>query len=87
MCLSAYRSSKHETTGVTPAELYLARNLRLPINFLRGNPPSEKESDTTIDYIRRVRRKLKNLHEVVRKRMNIKSSQTKTWYDQKARKI
>jgi len=46
MCLLAYRSFKHETTGVTPAELYLARDLRLPMDLLQGNPPGEKESDT-----------------------------------------
>jgi len=46
MCLLAYRSFKHETTEVTPAELYLARDLRLPMDFLRGNPPSERELDT-----------------------------------------
>jgi len=47
MCLLAYRFSKHEMTGATPAELYLARNLRLPIDLLRGNPPSKRKSDTT----------------------------------------
>jgi len=42
----AYRSSKHETTGVipphsTPAESYFARDLRLPMDLLRS--PSEFE--------------------------------------------
>jgi len=40
-----------------------------------------------MDCVSRVRKKLEDLHEVVRKRVDIKSSQTKTWYDQKARKI
>jgi len=87
MCLLAYRSSKHEITGVTPAELYFARDLRLPMDLLRGNPPGKREPSTTIDCINRVRKKLEDLHEIVRKRVDIKSSQTKTWYDQKARKI
>jgi len=55
MCLLAYRSSKHETTGAVPAELYLARDLRLPMDFLRGNPPNKRESNTTIDCVSRVR--------------------------------
>jgi len=87
MCLLAYRSSKHETTGVTPAELYFARDLRLPMDLLRGNPPGERESERTIDYVSRIRKKLEDLHETVRKRIDIKSSQTKIWYDQKARKL
>jgi len=83
MCLLAYRSSKYETTGVTPTELYLARDLRFPMNLLRGNPPNKRKS--AIDCIGCIRKKL-DLHKVVRKRMDIKSSQTKTWYDQKAKK-
>jgi len=87
MCLLAYRSSKYETTGVTPAEHYFARGLRLPMDLLRGNPPGKMEPSATIDYISRVRKKLEDLHEIIRKRVDIKSSQIKTWYDQKARKI
>jgi len=56
MYLLAYRSSKHETTVVTPVEIYLARDLRLPMDLLRGNPPSEREWDTTIDYVEEIRR-------------------------------
>jgi len=87
MCLLAYRSSKHETTGVTLAKLYLAWNLRLPMYLLRENPPAKREPDTAINCISRVRKKLEDLHEVVRKRVNIRSPQIKTWYDQKARKV
>ncbi|XP_071570614.1 uncharacterized protein [Temnothorax nylanderi] len=36
MFLLAFRSSKHETTGLTPAELYFARDLRLPLDLLQG---------------------------------------------------
>jgi len=57
------------------------------MDLLRGNPPSERESNTTIDGVSRVRKKLENLLEIVRNRVDIKSSQTKTWYDQKIRKI
>jgi len=45
------------------------------MNLLRGNPPGKKESDTTIDCVSRVRKKLEDLHEIVRKRVDIKSSQ------------
>lgn len=39
----AYRSSKHETTGVTPAELDFGRNLSLPLDLLQGSSPAPQE--------------------------------------------
>jgi len=33
------RSSKHEATGVIPAELYFVQDLRLPVDLLQGTPP------------------------------------------------
>lgn len=41
MFLLAYRSSKHEATGVSPAELYFARDLTLPLDLLRESPLQE----------------------------------------------
>jgi len=67
MCLLAHRFSKHETTGATPAELYLARDLRFPMDLLRGNPSSKRESNTTIDCVNRFRKKLEDLHELLEK--------------------
>jgi len=67
MCLLAYRSSKHGTTGETSAKLYLARDLRLPMDLLRGNLPGKREPNTTIDCISYVRKKLEDLHEIVKK--------------------
>jgi len=71
MCLLAYRSSKNKTTGVTPAELYLAQDLRLAMDLLRENLPSKRELDMAIDCISRVRKKLEDFHEVIRKRVDI----------------
>lgn len=46
MYLLAYRSSKHEITiRVTPAELYFARDLRLPLDLLPGDPPKPREGE------------------------------------------
>ncbi|XP_018398078.1 PREDICTED: uncharacterized protein LOC108776069 [Cyphomyrmex costatus] len=85
--LLAYRTSKHEATGLTPTELYLTQDLRLPIDLLRGNPPKVPEENSFVGYLGKVKKKLEDLHEGVRKKVDIKSSLTKTWYDQKARQI
>ena len=48
MYLLAYRSSKHEATGVTSAGLYFAQDLRLPVDLLRRNPPKYEAENSTI---------------------------------------
>lgn len=87
MYLLAYRTSKHETTGVTPSELYFARDLRLPLDLLRGCPPGYENEDSAENYVSKLKKKLKEIHVGVRQRLEIKSSRTKAWYDQKARQI
>lgn len=83
MFLLAYRSSKHEMTGVTPAELYFGRYLNLPLDLLQGSPPNCNSSETIEEYVQDLRKKLDEIHQKVRKRLNIKSYRTKGRYDQK----
>lgn len=80
MFLVAYRSSIHETTGMTPAELCFARDLRLPVDLFRGSPPKhiEEKSLPIGNFVKTLREKLEEIHSKVRERMNIKSSQVKT---------
>jgi len=78
MFLLAYRSSKHESTSVTPAELYLGRDLRLPLDLLRRNPPElhDQELLTVEGYVKNLRKKLEKIH--VREKMSLKSSRVKS---------
>jgi len=89
MFLLAYRSSKHESTGVTPAELYLGRELRLPLDLLRGSPPElhDQEVQTVEGYIRNLKDKMEEIHSNVREKLSLKSSQVKIRYDRKARQV
>ena len=43
--LLALRASTHETTGFSPSMLMFGTKLRLPIDAMRGGPPSERPSD------------------------------------------
>ncbi|KMQ86314.1 integrase core domain protein [Lasius niger] len=85
MFLLAYRSAKHEITGMTPAELYFARDLRLPLDLLVRSPP-KNESQSVGGFVRNLKEKLERIHSDVRERMNVKSSRVKSWYDRKARR-
>jgi len=89
MFLLAYRSSKHESTGVTPAELYLGRDLRLPLDLLRGNLPElqDQELQTVEEYIKNLREKIEKVHTYVRGKLSLKSSRVKVQYDRKVRQV
>ncbi|XP_020298020.1 uncharacterized protein LOC109862393, partial [Pseudomyrmex gracilis] len=78
--------SKHEATGVTPAELYFGRDLHLPLDLLRGSSPNYC-SGFSEDYIREVESKLEEIHQDVRERLEMKSNKAKMRYDLKARHV
>jgi len=79
MFLLAYKSSKHKTTGVTPAELYFARDLRLLMDLLRGNPPEQNLSfHSSEDYVSDLAKRLEVIHCEVREQMEEKSLKMKT---------
>lgn len=90
MFLLAYRTSKHETTGVTPPELYFTRNLRLPLDLLRGSPPNLdklKNKNLAENYVSSLKKKLEEIHSKARENLQIKSTCAKSYYDRKARQI
>lgn len=43
--LMALRASSHKTTGYSPSMLMFGRELRLPIDAMRDEPPSEQPPD------------------------------------------
>lgn len=87
MYLLAYRTSKHEASGITPSESYFGKDLRLPLDLLRGCPPESRNKDLDENYIGELRIKLERIHGEVRRRLEIKSSCAKSYYDRKARNI
>lgn len=87
MYLLAYRTSKHETSGITPSESYFGRDLRLPLDLLRGCPPELRNADSNENYIGELKNRLERIHDGVRRRLEIKSSCAKFYYDRKARNI
>jgi len=84
MYLLAYRSSKHEVTGLTPSELLLGRELKLPLDLLLGSPPEEKSYLVT-EYVEKLKEKLGKIHSEVSKQIEIKSARMKSRYDRKVR--
>ena len=87
MYLLAYRSSRHEATGLTPAELYFGRDLRMPLDLLRGNPHETEESRSLGRYIEELRQKLEEIGSEARKRVDNRAFRVKARYDTEARRI
>jgi len=80
--LLAYRSSTHETTGVTPASMVFGREIRLPGRYDdRGT--THKEQSTT-DYTADLVERLHDIHHFARQHLKIASDRMKARYDQLA---
>ncbi|KAL6266187.1 hypothetical protein P5V15_003047 [Pogonomyrmex californicus] len=80
MFLLAYRTSKHEATGVTPSELFCGRDLTLPMDLLRGTLPSYGFSESAEEYVRNLRQKLDEIQRV-RERLESRSLKIKCRYE------
>lgn len=87
MFLLAYRSSKHETTGPTPSELYFTQDLCLSLDLLHGSPPIWEKEISIGGYIQKLKDKLEKIYKETHQRLDIRSLRTKTRYDQRVRQI
>lgn len=85
MYLLTFCSSKQATIGVTPTEIYLRHDLRLPMDLLRESLPSNV-MDTGC-YVRKLKEHLAEIHQNARQTVDIRSKTIKTWYDRRARGI
>lgn len=86
--LLAYRSSKHETTGFTPAKLCQGRELKLPLDLLLGHPSRSGSGESSSrGYPFELREKFVRIHENVRQRLELKSQKSKSLYDRKDRRL
>ena len=66
--LLAYRSSKHTTTGATPAEMYTSSDLRLTLDLIRGCPPDDFQGETYNNYVQQLRQELDEIHKITRRK-------------------
>ena len=80
LLLMAYRSSVHDTTGCTPAQLMLGRSLRLPIDLHLGRPEDEVSQHVST-YADELQAKMERVHEFARLHLQLRSDQMKERYD------
>jgi hypothetical protein len=78
----AYRSSPHESTGLTPNMMVFGEELSLPIDVMVGAPPRhERHYVCEIEYVEWLRKTLQHAHETARKHLGIAATRQKSYYD------
>lgn len=79
--LMAYRTSIHDSTGQTPSNVVLGRELRLPSDVLFGvNTHEQREMD---EYVRDLRKRMDYIHELTRERTKATIERVKEKYNRK----
>ena len=81
--LLAYRTSEHEATGYTPAQLMVGRDLRVPVDLMFEKPPDVQAICTT-DYVRAQRNRMCNVRAQAAANLKISAETMKQRSDAKA---
>ena len=78
--VGAYRATPQETTGQTPNMVMLGREILMPIDLVAGTPPGEEPSEIT-EYGIELRRRMTQIHQLVRARSGREMERQKKLYD------
>lgn len=82
MC--AYRSSVHESTGLTPNFMTFGHEIYLPIDMLYGLPTGSEPKETT-EYAQEVRTTLTDAFQFAREHLEMSAKRQKVYYDKRTR--
>ena len=85
LLMLAYRSSVHETLGVSPAKMVFGGDLNLPIDLALGRPVRDETLCST-DHAYQLEQRLLDIYEHARKHFKIASASMKRQYDIKNHK-
>ena len=80
---AAYNGTVHETTGFTPNYMWYMRECRTTVGDIVPNPEDERET-TTLDYVKKMRDRVRVAHEAARQAIKKKAIMTKEYYDRDA---
>ena len=85
LILMAYRSSKHESTNMTPNMMMLGREIDLPVDLIYPPPPTEAKQPND-EYVIELQNRMKMVHEMARESL-LKAGQKQKWlYDRRVSK-
>ncbi|BHF74384.1 hypothetical protein SprV_0501747000 [Sparganum proliferum] len=82
LCLLAYRSATHSSTGHTPFALLYGREVRFPLDTSCPPPPPSPEPPH--EFVRNLRANLYRSHEIARTYLSTAHQRQKEYYDRRA---
>ncbi|GFV08795.1 retrovirus-related Pol polyprotein from transposon 412 [Trichonephila clavipes] len=80
--LLAYRSAVHETTGYSPFQMLVGRDIRMPEDLLFSRPPDAPLAPE--EYVEILQAWMDEAYHLARKRISMASEKMKTRYDARA---
>ena len=83
--MMAYRSSIHDTTGLSPNMLMLAREVNLPLDLTMGPPPDQAGTVCRVTYVEWMREAISHAHNFVVEKLRSSLGHQKSCYDVSAR--
>lgn len=81
LVLWSCRAAVQESTGFTPAQMMLAREMRTPTDLIFGRPPETEELVTEPEFVRGLRERVHCVHQLARQHQGGASARQKRAYD------
>lgn len=81
-----YRNAVHRTTGYTPNEALMGRNINLPLDWTIKIPSQlegQTEDHSLPDYVKNTREKIQKCHDIVRKKLGTAFYNAAHYYNRK----
>ena len=82
LLMMAYRSSVHESTGMSPCSMMLGREITLPVDILYGTPEKDNEVPSS-QYVQDLKTCLEFIHDFARENLKLSGQSMKKHYDHK----
>ena len=82
--MMAYRSAIQDTTGYSPSQMMLGREVELPIDIIMGHPEEDVMEGHCNEYVDQMKQKMTLVHDRARNNIQIRSDRQKRNYDLRA---
>jgi len=87
LVLAAYRASPHSSTGYSPNQLLLGREVRMPLDLIMGSPLETDHISTMNEFVSEMRDHMEKCYDIAREHLQISAKRRKKAYDLKVKKI